>query len=181
MNTLTQKDNIILPSLSDDKHMEYSLSLLKDEENILHEVGSSEIAMLSRGYVISPDSNLFTYLEDNLEKITDKTVVVNLLEALENIATNSPECLTKIREKLLMNIRNIALREVEDGDYRVAGHALQVLTLTYEGDEHYEQLSEIYMTFLKRKSPMDSTVRDLLVQTHPDKVLYIRRRLLDLV
>jgi hypothetical protein len=88
--------------------------------------------------------------------------------------------LTTIREKLFMSIRTLALRVVEDGDYRVTGHALQVLTLAYEGDEHYEQLSEIYMTFLKRRSPMDGTARDLLVQAHPDKVLYIRRRLLDL-
>jgi DNA-binding transcriptional ArsR family regulator len=181
MKTLTQKSNQThLPTLSDDKHMEYSISLLNEEDKSLHEVGSSEIVMLSQGYVISPESKLFGYLEDNLEKITDKTVVVNLLEALRTIAINSPECLTTIREKLLMSIRTLALRVVEDGDYRVTGHALQVLTLAYEGDEHYEQLSEIYMTFLKRRSPMDGTARDLLVQAHPDKVLYIRRRLLDL-
>ena len=181
MKDLTQKINQShLPNLADDKHMEYSLSLLDYENYSLRELGSSEIVMLSRSYVILPNSELFKYLEINLEKIKDKTVVVNLLEALKNMAINSPECQAIIRKKLLLSIRTIALREVEDGDYRVASHALQVLTLAYEGDEHYEQLSEIYMTYLKRKSPMDSTARDLLVQAHPDKILYLRRRLIDL-
>lgn len=181
MKALIKKsDQTPLPTLSDEKHMEYSISLL-DEENYNHrELGSSEIVMLSRGYVLSPESKLFPHLEYNIEKITEKTVVVNLLEALKSIASNSPECLAIIREKLLMSIRTIALREVDDGDYRVAGHALQVLNIAYEGDDHYNKLSEIYFTYLKRSSPMDVMARDFLVKAHPDKILYIRRHLMDL-
>jgi hypothetical protein len=170
-----------LKPLPDDKYIGNLVTLLKENDEELRRIASSEIVNMSRMYLVPSNSQLFEYLEKNLEKEKDRTVLVDLLEVLRTMATKSANTVTWIRTALIKPLSNFANSGEGTIDNRVTNLTLSILLMLYEGEIRYKMLIDYYDKYLNNNLPMARTVLGLILEKHPEKSTEFRQHIIDLL
>jgi len=172
---------------ADLEEINFYLDVMKEpsnDENL--KLASEEFMRLCGEYIVAPNEDVLSFLEQKLTNPGYKTIHLNLLYSLQQIVkkTSDENALSEIKlkfEELLKKLAsNITLEQSNDGP-TLRLHAIETLLDILGCEDGFKELTNLYEEGIRNNSKLIDNMRTIILSKYSEKRIDVKKILFKLL